>query len=112
MSRTSTTLTRAAYRCIKAFWLAIVERKFNKFCINGTEMGLVAMLKVRMSKHNQTLPGTECNSLVRLEALSLVNIDDTWNLTVCSEMPKRRAIALLPNPSASMPKTSFHAVNA
>jgi len=36
-------------------------------------------------KHNQTLPSTGVTASVRLEALSLVNIDDTWNLTVCSE---------------------------
>lgn len=44
---------------------------------------------------------------VRLDALSLVKIEPRWNLTVCSEMPRRQAMALFPKPSASMFSTSI-----
>jgi hypothetical protein len=43
---------------------------------------------------------------VRLEALSLAKMEPTWNFTVCSEMPRRQAMVLLPKPSAIIPRTS------
>jgi len=47
---------------------------------------------------------------VRLEALSLLKIELMWNFTVCSEISRWRAIALLPTPSASIPNTSISRV--
>src|SRR5262245_30207808 len=42
----------------------------------------------------------------RVTAPSLRNSDSTWNLTVCWEMPSRRAAALLLRPSAIAANTS------
>ena len=43
---------------------------------------------------------------VRPTASSLSSSDPTWNFAVCTEMPRRRAIALFDAPSASRPRTS------
>src|SRR6266853_2854581 len=43
---------------------------------------------------------------VRVEAPSLSRIELMWNLTVCSEMPRRAAISLLTSPSANILSTS------
>ena len=44
---------------------------------------------------------------VRLRALSFTKMEAMWNLTVCSEIPSRAAMILLPSPSAIMPSTSI-----
>jgi hypothetical protein len=43
---------------------------------------------------------------VRVEAPSLSRIELMWNLTVCSEIPRRAAISLLTAPSANILRTS------
>src|ERR1700720_3171924 len=43
---------------------------------------------------------------VRVEAPSLSRIELMWNLTVCSEIPRRAAISLLTSPSANILSTS------
>src|SRR2546427_1063124 len=43
---------------------------------------------------------------VRVEASSLSRIELMWNLTVCSEIPRRAAISLLTSPSANILSTS------
>src|SRR6266568_3711859 len=43
---------------------------------------------------------------VRVEAPSLSRIELMWNLTVCSEMPRRAGIYLLTSPSANILSTS------
>src|SRR5215467_8575233 len=43
---------------------------------------------------------------VRVEAPSLSRIELMWNLTVCSEMPRRVPISLLASPSANILSTS------
>src|ERR1700730_1019068 len=43
---------------------------------------------------------------VRLDVPSLSRIKLMWNLTVCSEIPRRAAISLLTSPSANILSTS------
>ncbi len=75
-------------------WCALVESR------------LLPLLPIPAQISNNRCRSPLLTASARLTAPSLRNNDSTWNLTVCWEMPSRRAAALLLSPSAIAANTS------
>jgi hypothetical protein len=64
------------------------------------ESRLLPLLRIPAQISNNRRRSPVLTASARLTAPSLRNNASTWNLTVCWEMPSRRAAALLLGPSA------------